>query len=264
MENKKFISSAANPIIKNIQLLKNKKNERKKQGLFIVEGIKSISEIPQGYEIDTLVMSDLFDDSLLQVKATRNTLLVPSELFKAISDTQTPQGILALVKMKTIELEEIKVKPNGFYLLLENLQDPGNLGTIIRSAYGFGVDAIFLTKGCVDLYSPKTVRSTMGASLHVPVILDYTLEEYLTWAKKHSLTCFTTALGDTAKEIAHADFKKGLMLMIGNEGNGISQEALDQANQNVYIPMPGGLESLNASIAASICMYEVMRQRLEG
>ncbi|MDU6361244.1 MAG: RNA methyltransferase [Clostridiales bacterium] len=262
MANSKFITSAANPIIKNIQLLQSKKNERKKQGLFIIEGIRSINEIPQEYEIDTIVMSDLFDESLLKVSATRNILLVPSELFKVISDTQTPQGVLALVKMKTLQLEDIEVKANGFYLMLENLQDPGNLGTIIRSAYGFGVDAIFLTKGCVDLYSPKTVRSTMGASLHVPVITDKSLEDYMAWAKGHGLTCFTTALDDTAKEVAKADLTKGLMLVIGNEGNGVSGEAIAKADQNVYIPMPGGLESLNASIAASICMYEVMRQRL--
>lgn len=262
MANSKFITSAANPIIKNIQLLQSKKNERKKQGLFIIEGIRSINEIPQEYEIDTIVMSDLFDESLLKVSATRNALLVPSELFKVISDTQTPQGVLALVKMKTLQLEDIEVKANGFYLMLENLQDPGNLGTIIRSAYGFGVDAIFLTKGCVDLYSPKTVRSTMGASLHVPVIIDKSLEDYMAWGKGHGLTCFTTALDDTAKEVAKADLTKGLMLVIGNEGNGVSGEAIAKADQNVYIPMPGGLESLNASIAASICMYEVMRQRL--
>lgn len=261
MVNSKFITSAANPIIKNIQLLQNKKNERKKQGLFIIEGIRSINEIPEGYEIDTIVMSDSFDETLLKVSVARNKLLVPSDLFKVISDTQTPQGILALVKMKEQSLEALEVKPDGFYLMLENLQDPGNLGTIIRSAYGFGVDAIFLTKGCVDLYSPKTVRSTMGASLHVPVIQDETLETYMTWAKEHQLNIFTTALDESAMEVAKADLKKGLMLVIGNEGNGVSNEAIHLADQNVYIPMPGGLESLNASIAASICMYEIMRQR---
>lgn len=262
MANSKFITSAANPIIKNIQALQNKKSERKKQGLFIIEGIRSINEIPQDYEIDTLVMSDLFDESLLKVSSTRNTLLVPSELFKSMSDTQTPQGVLALVKMKSLKLEDVQVKADGFYLMLENLQDPGNLGTIIRSAYGFGVDAIFLTKGCVDLYSPKTIRSTMGASLHVPIVIDESLEDYMAWAKANELTCFTTALDDTAKEVAKTDLTKGLMLVIGNEGNGVSEEAIAKADQNVYIPMPGGLESLNASIAASICMYEVMRQRL--
>lgn len=261
MVNSKFITSAANPIIKNIGVLQAKKNERKKQGLFIIEGIRSINEIPSDYEIDTIVMSDLFDENLLKVEPTRNKLLVPSDLFKVMSDTQTPQGILALVKIKETKLEDLKVKPNGFYLMLENLQDPGNLGTIIRSAYGFGVDAIFLTKGCVDLYSPKTVRSTMGASLHVPVIMDYTLDEYMTWAKDNQLTCLTTALDESAKEVAKTDLTKGLMLVIGNEGNGVSEEAINLADQNVYIPMPGGLESLNASIAASICMYEVMRQR---
>lgn len=261
MVNSKFITSSTNPLIKNIQLLQNKISERKKQGLFIIEGIRSINEIPKDHEIDTIVMSDTFDESLLKVVPVRNKLLVPSDLFKAISDTQTPQGVLALVKIKGQSLETLEANPNGFYLMLENLQDPGNLGTIIRSAYGFGVDAIFLTKGCVDLYSPKTVRSTMGASLHVPVIIDETLEAYMTWAKEHQLNVFTTALDESAKEVAKADLKKGLMLVIGNEGNGVSKEAIDLADQNVYIPMPGGLESLNASIAASICMYEVMRQR---
>ena len=172
MANSKFITSAANPIIKNIQLLQSKKNERKKQGLFIIEGIRSINEIPQEYEIDTIVMSDLFDESLLKVSATRNALLVPSELFKVISDTQTPQGVLALVKMKTLQLEDIEVKANGFYLMLENLQDPGNLGTIIRTAHAAGVNAVILTKGTVDIYNDKTIRSTMGSIFYIPIIYD--------------------------------------------------------------------------------------------
>lgn len=262
MVNSKFITSNANPIIKNIQVLQSKKNERKKQGLYIMEGIRSINEIPSEYEIDTLVMSDSFDESLLKVQPTRNKLTVPSDLFKVISDTKTPQGILALIKIKNTSLETLEVKSGGFYLMLENLQDPGNLGTIIRSAYGFGVDAIFLTKGCVDIYSPKTVRSTMGASMHVPVIMEESLASYMSWAKANGLNIFTTALDKSAKEVSKADFTKGMMLVIGNEGNGVSEEAIALADQNVYIPMPGGLESLNASIAASICMYEVMRQRM--
>nr|WP_307992026.1 RNA methyltransferase [uncultured Niameybacter sp.] len=261
MASSKFISSESNPIIKNIQLLQSKKNERKKQGLFLVEGIRSVNEIPDHYEIDTLVMSDAFDEAELKVMGAKQNIVVPSELFKKMSDTQTPQGILALVKMKEYTLNKIQVKPNGSYLLLENLQDPGNLGTIIRSAYGFGVEAIFLTKGCVDLYSPKTVRSTMGALLHVPIVVGENLEDYIDWARKHNLTLYTTALDHTACKVSEADFTKGHVLIIGNEGNGVSEEALKVADQKVYIPMPGGLESLNASIATSICMYEVMRQR---
>lgn len=263
MVNSKFISSASNPIIKNIQVLQAKKNERKKQGLFLIEGIRSVNEIPEHYEIDTIVMSDLFDEAELKVAGTKQNLVVPSELFKTMSGTETPQGIMALVKMKEFTLNKIDAKSDGFYLLLENLQDPGNLGTIIRTAYGFGVEAIFLTKGCVDLYSPKTVRSTMGALLHVPIVVGESLENYISWARANNLTLYTTALDETACKVAEADFAKGNMLIIGNEGNGVSNEALELADQKVYIPMPGGLESLNASIAASICMYEVMRQRTQ-
>ena len=135
MVNSKFISSASNPIIKNIQVLQAKKNERKKQGLFLIEGIRSVNEIPEHYEIDTIVMSDLFDEAELKVTGTKQNLVVPSELFKTMSGTETPQGIMALVKMKEFTLNKIDAKSDGFYLLLENLQDPGNLGTIIRTAY---------------------------------------------------------------------------------------------------------------------------------
>ncbi|MHC1748794.1 MAG: TrmH family RNA methyltransferase [Cellulosilyticaceae bacterium] len=256
----KFITSMQNPIIKNITLLKHKKSERKKQNLFIIEGIRSVNEIPAHYEVAYYITTDEFDIDQIKHFNEERWIVVTDEIYKAISDTMTPQGVMAIVKIHEYSLMDITNKPNPFYLVLENIQDPGNLGTIIRTAYGFGVDAVFLTKGCCDLYSPKTVRSTMGAVFHVPIIMDVMIEECLTWFKEKEIKIYATALEDS-EPIFKKNFTTGGALVIGNEGNGISEVVRELADEKISIPMPGGLESLNASIAASICMYEIMKQK---
>lgn len=256
----KFITSMQNPIIKNITLLKNKKSERKKQKLFIIEGIRSVNEIPVHYEVMHYITTDEFDTNQIMNFDEKKWIVVTDEIYKVISDTMTPQGIMAIVKIHDYNLTDITNKENPFYLVLENIQDPGNLGTIIRTAYGFGVDAVFLTKGCCDLYSPKTVRSTMGAVFHVPIIMDVAVEECLTWLKEKEIKVYATDL-EKSEPIFKKNFTMGGALVIGNEGNGISEAVKELADEKISIPMPGGLESLNASIAASICMYEIMKQK---
>lgn len=259
MENK-LITSNQNPIIKNIILLQKKKSERKKQGMFIVEGIKQVNEIPSHYPIEYFVTAESYDSDQIQNLGQGKWIVVPDELFKQMSDTETPQGVMAVVKRQDLLLEDLAKKESPFYLVLENLQDPGNLGTIIRSAYGFGVDAIFISKGSVDLYAPKTLRSTMSALFHVPIIVDIDMNECLEWLGKQDVTIYATAL-EESEVLYDADYRPGCALIIGNEANGVTETTKHTAHQKVRIPMPGGLESLNASIAASICMYEVMKQR---
>ncbi|MGL4344957.1 MAG: TrmH family RNA methyltransferase [Cellulosilyticaceae bacterium] len=259
MENK-FISSSQNPIIKNIIQLQKKRSERKKQGLFVVEGIKQVNEIPEGYPIQYFVTTEQYDSTQIKNLNRGKWIVVTEELFKQMSDTETPQGVMAVVERKDITLKELESKDKPFYLVLENLQDPGNLGTIIRTAYGFNVDAIVITKGSVDLYSPKTLRSTMSALFHVPIVSEVDIEECLGWLGEQDVTIYATAL-EESKVLYDADYTVGSALIIGNEANGVTEGTKHIAHQKVRIPMPGGLESLNASIAASICMYEVMKQR---
>ncbi len=257
----KLITSMQNVLIKNIVQLQKKKSARKKQGLFVVEGIRAVNEIPTSIEVVHYITTpDIKSDEIKNLDVAK-WIVVTEEIYKAISETQSPQGAMAVVKMPQHSLDQMTLKKDGFYLILENLQDPGNLGTIIRTAHAFNVDGVFLTKGTVDLYSPKVVRATMSSLFHVPVILDEEITAYLQEMEKVGVTTYATHLSELAKSIYETKFEKGVALIIGNEGNGISDEVKAAAHNHIIIPMPGGCESLNASVAASICLYEVMRGR---
>ncbi|MBU3805053.1 MAG: RNA methyltransferase [Candidatus Cellulosilyticum pullistercoris] len=255
---KKNITSMQNPIIKLVKELQKKKAARKKNQLFIVEGIRAVQEIPNKQMIEYLIVSNKLDEAIYHTLSARKVLVLPEDLFCEISDTQTPQGMMAIVKIPDISLEEICLS-DGPYLILENLQDPGNLGTIIRTAHAFNFKGIFITKGSVDLYSPKVVRSTMSSLFYMPIITDETIETYITYLKAKGITLYTTALTERAKPIQETIFEKKMALIIGNEGNGVSPYCLEETDHTVIIPMPGGAESLNASIAAAVCMYEITR-----
>lgn len=258
----KVITSMQNALIKNIVQLQKKKSARKKQGLFVVEGIRAVNEIPASVEVVHYITTPEVKAEEIKNLETNKWIVVTEEIYKAISETSSPQGAMAIVKMPEHLLENVTIKENGFYLVLENLQDPGNLGTIIRTAHAFNVDGVFLTKGTVDLYSPKVVRATMSSLFHVPVVIDYEISEYMQALEKANITPYATHLSETAKSIYEVQFKDGVALIIGNEGNGISDEVKKMVKEHIIIPMPGGCESLNASVATSICLYEVMRGRL--
>lgn len=254
-----LISSTQNPIVKSILQLQKKKSARKKENLFIVEGIKCVNEIPANYEVKYYITTPQLTPKDLPALETKKTFIVTEEIYKAISDTTTPQGAMAVVEIPKMKLTDFKFEDKGFYLVLENIQDPGNLGTIIRTAHAFGARAVLLTKGSVDLYSPKVVRSTMGSLFHVPTYIDYEAEDYVKYLQEAEIPIYATALED-AKPIYHINFNNRLAIVIGNEANGISDYIKKAANFKMMIPMPGGSESLNASVATSICIYEVMRQ----
>lgn len=255
----KVITSTQNTLIKKIGLLQSKKSARKKENTFVIEGLRGVNEIPNPDMVKELIISEHIAKEEVLIPC-KEMITVTEDVYKHISDTKSPQGVMATVAMCHKTLQDIVPKKSGFYLILENIQDPGNLGTIIRTAYGFGVDAIFLTKGCVDIYNPKTIRSTMGALLHLPIVIDLEIEEAIHWLEEHRVNLYATDLLES-KPLAECDFKDSVAIAIGNEANGISETLRSLAPYKMRIPMPGGLESLNASIAASICMYEVMRQR---
>ncbi|MDF2612906.1 MAG: methyltransferase [Clostridia bacterium] len=254
-----LITSTQNPIIKSIVQLQKKKSVRKKENLFIVEGIKSVNEIPLSYNVKYYITTPHLTEEQVPALKTHKWFVVTDEIYKGLSETITPQGVMAVVEIPSIRLEDLKDEKQGFYLVLENLQDPGNLGTIIRTAHALGVKAVLLSKGSVDIYSPKVVRSTMGSLFHIPIIMDYEIEEYISYLKDNKCTIYATALED-AKPLFETHFMSPLAIVIGNEANGVSQYIKENADYKIMIPMPGGSESLNASIAASICIYEVMRQ----
>ena len=256
---KKQITSVQNQIIKKIKELQKKKSVRKSEGLFVIEGVRGVKEIPAGIKIKYLITTPEIDEKELGSVKPEEWLEVTKEIYKTISDTQSPQGAMAVAYMPTYQLSDLSIE-KGHYLVLENLQDPGNLGTIIRTAHAFAFKGIFITKGSVDLYSPKVVRSTMSSLFHVPIVVDEEIETYMTYLKQKGATIYTTALKPEAKPIYEMAFKEKSAIIIGNEGNGVSQVVLEETDHTMIIPMPGGAESLNASVAASICMYEVTKK----
>jgi len=253
-----MITSLQNPIVKQVKELQSKKAARKKQGFFVVEGYRCVKEIPakEGL-IDYLVVTEKQVEQIPTHLIFSKCYVVTEEIFAKISETQSPQGMLAIVKIPEHKLQNLSLH-EGAYLILENLQDPGNLGTIIRTAHAFGYKGILMTKGTVDAFSPKVVRATMSGLFYVPIVVDETIETYVEAFKKAKVPLYVTALHEKAKNIKEMTFPDHLGLIIGNEGNGVTDYCINEADELMIIPMPGGAESLNASVAAAICMYATM------
>ena len=255
-----MITSSNNPQLKTISQLNKKAKLRKEQGLYIVEGWKMYAEAPKN-EIEKVYVAERFLEKHPEiVKDHPNCEVVQDRVFSAVCDTQTPQGILCIMRQKKRSLQDILNKENPFLVFLEDLQDPGNVGTIIRTAEGAGVDGVIMTKNCVDIYNPKTIRSTMGSIYRVPFFVIEDMDEVLKLFKIHHIKTYAAHL-EGRNNYDREDYTKGTAILIGNEGNGLSDELSEKAECLVKIPMCGQLESLNAAMAAGIFMYEAARQR---
>ena len=284
-----MITSTANSQIKNVINLIKKSKERKNQGLFVVEGRKMFEETP-AERIDKVYISESFINSN---KAYEKEYLskcsyeiVSDNVFAHMSDTKTPQGILALVKIKENTIDEILASKNSIQdagntnnpddidkpddrnkkdkepliLVLENIQDPGNLGTMIRTAEGAGVTGIVMTADTVDIYNPKVIRSTMGAMYRMKFAYVSDIEEAVIALRSRNITTYAAHLkGEGFYD--EADYTGGTAFLIGNEGNGLTDKASEMSDKLIKIPMEGALESLNAAVSAAILMYEASRQR---
>lgn len=254
-----MITSNSNPQIKHIIQLQKKSKYREEQKLFVVEGIKMVLETPDRY-LDKVYISESFnpDTAVSKWLKVHSYELVSDKVFKEMTQTQTPQGILASVKMKTYDLKQI-LKGDSF-LILETLQDPGNLGTILRTAEGAGIDGVIMNRTCVDIYNPKVVRSTMGSLYRVPFLYTDDLIGTINQMKKDGVRFFAAHLKGK-HNYCEANYKGKTAFMIGNEANGLSDDIAELANEYIKIPMAGKVESLNAAMAAGILMYEARRQK---
>ena len=260
MKNTKIISSKKNLQVKNIsQLIKSSKH-RKKQGQYVVEGIKMVEEaVDEG-----LVFKVYASESFYKKREDTNFFdhldyeVLTDSIFNSISDTMTPQGLMGIVKKNEYEIEQILTKDNAFLLILEDIRDPGNLGTMIRAAEGAGVTGIIMNNFCVDLYNPKTIRSSMGSIFRMPVCIAKDFHYILEKVKKSGITLYGAHL--KGKSYFDEKFNKKTAFIIGNEANGLSKESSTMADRWIKIPMEGKVESLNAAIAATILMYEKARQ----
>lgn len=254
------IESKENAFFKLAKKLKDRKGRSKEQK-YIIEGFRLIQEaFKAGCHIDSLVVTtdgekkiDLYlKDYLKDLKI----YIMEDTLFNQLTSTENPQGAIAIVLMEDNRAELF----GDFYLLCDKVQDPGNLGTIIRTAHAAGVTGIILTKGTVDIYNDKVIRSTMGSIFYTPIIHDNDLS-FLAKLKDEGFSLVATSLQES-KDFFMEDLNGKIILSVGNEGNGISDEIFDMADKKVKIPMPGGAESLNVAVATSIILFERVRQNL--
>lgn len=255
------ITSKDNSIIKEIKKLKDRK-VRSAKGEFIVEGFRFVEEaLKSDYEVKTLIIEESVESKLSSYNIDKyldsiNTIYVTKSIMKLLASTETPQGVLAVVKNKDIEL----VDDDGFYIFCDKVQDPGNLGTIIRTAHASGALGVILRKGTVDLYNDKTLRSTMGSIFNVPVVYDNDDLDTILSLKNNGFKIISSSL-DTDYNFYDIDLTGKCIIVVGNEGNGISSEIFAISDEKFKIPMPGGAESLNVGIATSVIAFEAVRQR---
>lgn len=258
------ITSKDNELIKHIKKLKDKKY-RDSNNKFVVEGIKLIQEaIQEKANIKQIVIcedcekTEMLSEDLKYEIAKQECVYVPEKIFKTISEVSTPQGILAIIE-KNNQNTEIDYTQD-IIVALDDIQDPGNLGTILRTVDSIGLTQILVSKGTADCYNPKVVRSTMGAIFRVRIIECEDLEKMLKEIKKHKFKIVTTSL-QTQNSIYDIDYQKKVII-IGNEANGVEKNIQDMADEKVKIPMLGKTESLNASVATGIVLYEYVRQKI--
>lgn len=250
------ISSTKNNFIKEVKKLAKRKY-REEQGRYLIEGAHLVEEALNSKEaVTTLIMTDQGQALLAKLPVSSDTLdhyLVTDEVFKSISDVAAPQGIMAVVKHNKAALPE---QISGKWLLLDNVQDPGNVGTMIRTADAANYAGVILGKGCADIYSPKVLRSMQGSHFHLAII-EGELRQFMFKLKQHEIKIYGTELNPKAVDYRQLETADSFGLVMGNEGQGVSADILQLTDKNVYIPIVGQAESLNVAVAAGILMFSL-------
>lgn len=254
--------SKDNKLVKTAQKLKKKKY-RDEESLFIAEGIRFVeSAIESG-----VVKYILYSEKLYSVNGyervlneTIDSFEIEDSVLKEICDTENPQGVLAVCTKKEYNLENIL---GDLIVVIDSVQDPGNLGTIIRTCDAAGVSGIVVLKGTVDVYNPKVLRSTMGSIFNIPIIFEDNMQNLSSIFLENKYSILATSL-NTTKSLYDYDFSKKTVVILGNEANGVKEENMNLATDLMFIPMAGNSESLNVSIANSVIVYEALRQRIKG
>ncbi|MGN8780283.1 TrmH family RNA methyltransferase [Blautia sp. HCP3S3_C12] len=256
-----MITSVNNGQVKNIIQLNQKTKARREQGLFVAEGRKMFGEAPADWIEKVYVSETLTSDPVLMEQVEKLPYDIAADsVFRQMSDTQTPQGILTVLRRPSYTLEDILGGKNPLVMVLEDLQDPGNAGTILRTGEGAGVSGVLLTRTCVDITNPKVIRSTMGSVYRIPFLYVESVVSLTQELKKHNIRTFAAHLKGR-NSYDQESYTGGTAFLIGNEGKGLTEEAANSADCLIRIPMCGKVESLNAAMASGILMYEAARQR---
>lgn len=255
------IESRENSLVKRLVRLSNDRKFRKEMQEMVCEGEKMLGEaLSSGMDIHDILLAEdaeLDTELLRQAEGQGAKLYIcPSSLLSKVSNVKTPQGVVFSCKRPVAELHVLQDAKR--LMVLEGLQDPGNLGTIIRTADAFALDGIILCEGCVDPTSPKVVRATMGAAFRMPIAAA-PLEQTVAFLHEQNMPLYAAALSESSVPLTRVDLTRAAV-MIGNEGRGITKKAAALCTQQIIIPMDGRAESLNASVAASIIMYEMSRK----
>ena len=261
-----MITSNSNAKVKQLITWQKKRKAREEDGIYIVEGLRMFVEAPQDKVREVYVSESFYkkkrEELCLDAWGKKLEILSDS-VYGHVSDTKTPQGVLVVMEQMQYSLEEVITEKEGkasLLMVLDNLQDPGNLGTILRAGEAAGVTGVVMSSDCVDIYNPKVIRSTMGSIYRMPFIYVENLPTVVKMLGEKEIHTYAAHLKGK-RSYEEEDFTKGTAFLIGNEGNGLRDEVADAAEIYVKIPMCGEVESLNAAIAASVLMFEAARQR---
>ncbi len=252
-----IITSRENKIFKTARLLKTQKG-RNEKGMFMIEGIRSVKDaLIKGIKPQCLIIND---GTSLAFSAECSVYTFAPRLFNEIAETVSPQGVIALCYMEKNTLKDISSLGKSCVVMCEALQDPGNIGTIIRTAHAADCGGVVLTKGCCDLYNPKIVRATMSGLFSIPVVQGEESKYVIEYFKAEGYKIVAGALTSNAVDFYDSDLSGKTLIIIGNEGNGVEKGTLALCDSVLKIPMRSDAESLNAAVAASVMMYEHYRQ----
>ena len=259
-----MISSTANPRVKNVVLLQKKGKERKRQGLFVIEGRKLLEEVLR--DAPEAIAEIYVTEEYLAEEGQREPLtgvsyeVVTDNVMRVMTETMEPQGVVATVRMPRYDKKQLMRKETAVWVALEDLRDPGNLGTVLRTAEAAGVTGVILSNNSVDIYNPKVVRATMGAIFRVPHF--YTEDFFAELDELRTMGATVYAAHLSGRQFYdEPEYTGRSVILIGNEANGLSDEATSHADCLVKIPMEGKAESLNAAVATSLFVYEAYRKR---
>ena len=252
-----IITSRENKIFKIAKLLKTSKG-RAEKNMFLIEGTRSVCDaMKKGAHFECVLLKD---GTSVDFSIDSPVYTLAPKLFDEISETVTPQGIIALCTMKKDSLKDILSRGSDCVVMCEKLQDPGNIGTVIRTAHASFCAGVVLTKGCCDLYNPKIVRATMSGIFSIPVVQNVESKEVIEYFRKDGYSIVAGALTKDSVSLYDASLSGKILIIIGNEGNGVEEETLSLCDTVVKIPMHAEAESLNAAVAGAVMMYEHHRQ----
>ena len=255
------ITSKDNPLIKFVSGLQASSKQRKENNLFVLEGLRICDDAYQNnIKFDKLIVTknalEKHSEEIKQfAKNSENLYILREDLFKKISDTNSPQGIIAVANLP---VSNSQISKCGRYIALENLADPSNLGAIARTAEALGVDGIIMTADSCDPYAPKSLRSSMGTLLRLPI---FVVDNLIDFISQNNLRSFACVVDKDAESISSQAFNDGDVLLIGNEANGLTDDTKQKADKQITIKMQGKAESLNAAAAAAIAMWEMVKDK---